>query len=58
MGYYVSTAGGFTIVLAMTLEDLATLLAKNPNALGYLTEENDSDELKTIFVIEDNQDAL
>lgn len=42
----------------MTLEDLATLLAKNPNALGYLTEENDSDELKTIFVIENNQDAL
>ncbi|WP_146071891.1 type 2 periplasmic-binding domain-containing protein [Marinobacterium lutimaris] len=38
--------------------DIAALLANNPNALGYLPEDSENENLKTIFVIkEDGQGA-
>ncbi|TCK08298.1 hypothetical protein [Marinobacterium mangrovicola] len=38
-------------------EDVAGLLARNPSALGYLPEDSENEQLKTIFVIKEDQGA-
>ncbi len=38
-------------------EDIAALLERNPNALGYLPEDSGNENLKTIFVIKDTSRA-